>query len=85
MAIYCVDDEIKSGLQVRALQVDSVTTDLPSSTVKTVEGAETYAEVETNRGKLLCAVGTIAWEAGFKNIHELGSEGWTAVEESSET
>lgn len=85
MAIYCVDDEIRDGLQVRSLQVDSVTTDLPESTVKTAEGMETYAEVETNRGKLLCAVGTIAWEAGFKNIHELGSEGWTALEESSGT
>ena len=72
MAAYLLDDTIMPGLAVRTLLIDSAA-DL---SVETGEDQETYAEIETNRGTVLCAVGSVARTADFATIKTLGSSGW---------
>lgn len=72
MAAYLLDDVNLPGLAVRTLLIDSAS-DL---SVETGEDQETYAEIETNRGTVLCAVGSVARTADFATIKTLGSSGW---------
>ena len=74
MAIYLIDDAVLPGLAVRRVQIDSAT-DL-DDTVVTGEDMETYAELETNRGTLMAAVGSTARTADFSVIKTLGSSSW---------
>lgn len=75
MAAYLLDDINLPGLAVRTLLIDSAA-DL---SVETPEEGEPYAEIETNRGTVLCAVGSVARTADFSTIKSLGSEGWVDV------
>lgn len=72
MAAYLLDDVIQPGQAVRSLLIDSAA-DL---SVETGEDQETYAEIETNRGTVLCAVGSVASTADGSTIKRLGSSGW---------
>jgi len=75
MAAYLLDDINLPGLAVRSLLIDSAA-DL---SVETFEEGEPYAEIETNRGTVLCAVGSVARTADFSVIKSLGSAGWVDV------
>ena len=75
MAAYLLDDTNMPGLAVRSLLIDSAA-DL---SVETPEEGEPYAEIETNRGTVLCAVGSVARTADFSVIKSLGSAGWVDV------
>lgn len=75
MAAYLLDDINLPGLAVRTLLIDSAA-DL---SVETPEEGEPYAEIETNRGTVLCAVGSVARTADFATIMSLGSAGWVDV------
>jgi hypothetical protein len=75
MAAYLLDDINLPGLAVRSLLIDSAA-DL---SVETPEEGEPYAEIETNRGTVLCAVGSVARTADFSVIKSLGSAGWVDV------
>lgn len=75
MAAYLLDDTIMPGLAVRNLLIDSAS-DL---SVETGEDQETYAEIETNRGTVLCAVGSVASTADLSTVKRLGSSGWVDV------
>lgn len=72
MAAYLLDDTNMPGLAVRSLLIDSAA-DL---SVETPEEGEPYAEIETNRGTVLCAVGSIAHTADLTVLKSLSSEGW---------
>ena len=61
------------GLAVRQLLAAS-TSDLPA--IVTDDGDEPYAEAVTNRGTFKCAVGSIGFTAGYKNMKQLGPTGW---------
>lgn len=72
MAAYLLDDINLPGLAVRTLLIDSAA-DL---SVETPAEGEPYAEIETNRGTVLCAVGSIARTADLTVLKSLSSEGW---------
>ncbi|MBR3293802.1 MAG: hypothetical protein IKO51_05310 [Clostridia bacterium] len=76
MAAYLLDDINLPGLAVRTLLIDSAAADL---SVETPDEGEPYAEIETNRGTVLCAVGSVARTADFSVIKSLGSAGWVDV------
>ena len=75
MAIYLQDDVVMPGRAVRSVIIDSAA-DL---SYEEPDEGEVYAELETNRGTVECAIGTLATTADLSVIKRLGSSGWVDI------
>ena len=77
--LYLTDDVITPGAAVRSIMF----TDASELTFSApAEGAEPIVELTTNRGAVLCAAGTVAYNADLSDVRLLGPEGWTPLQSS---